>query len=141
MKRMPQLIPLSHDHHQGLVTSQHALRLKPEEIKAVDIEKHWQRIKDCLIEESKHHFVIEERYILEPLKAIGGYDEMIERIYHEHELFREFVKKVVGQSFTELQEIAVILKAHIKYEEREVFVVAQEVLSTVQLDELFIAHG
>lgn len=141
MKRAPQLVPLSHDHHQGLVSSQHAIRLKEEEATLEVIQQHWTRIKGCLIDEAKHHFVIEERYILEPLTALGGFEEMVARIYREHELFREFVKQPVGESFAELQEIAGILKAHIKYEEREVFVAAQEHLTTAQLDELFEAHG
>lgn len=75
MKRAEQLVPLSHDHHQGLVVSQHALRLT-ENATSTEIEQHWLKVKDCLIEQAQHHFVIEEQYLLEPLAKLGGNDEM-----------------------------------------------------------------
>ncbi len=140
MKRAEQLIPLSHDHHQGLVVSQHALRLK-EDASVVDIEHHWQKVKDCLEEQAKHHFVIEEKYLLEPLAELKGNEEMVERIYAEHKAFEDFTEKPVGQSLAELQEIAALLKAHIKYEERQVFARAQQVLTIEQLNALAQAHG
>lgn len=140
MKRAEQLVPLSHDHHQGLVVSQHALRLT-ENATSTEIEQHWLKVKDCLIEQAQHHFVIEEQYLLEPLAKLGGNDEMVERIYADHQAFRVFTQHPVGQNLTELQEIAALLKAHIKYEEREVFARAQQVLSTEQLDLLMQAHG
>lgn len=141
MKRAEQLIPLSHDHHQGLVVSQHIIRLKEEEATAEEIEQHWLKIKNCLIEQAQHHFVIEEKYLLEPLTAVGGHEEMVQRIYAEHKEFVEFTQKAVGQSLAELKEMAELLKAHIKYEEREVFAQAQQVLTTEQLDDLWKAHG
>ena len=135
MKRAEQLIPLSHDHHQGLVVSQHALRLK-EDASVVDIEQHWQKVKDCLEEQAQHHFVIEEKYLLEPLIVVGGHEEMVQRIYAEHKEFVAFTKQPIGQDLAKLQAMATLLKAHIKYEEREVFATAQEVLTTEQLDTL-----
>lgn|SRR5690554_87613 len=141
MKRAEQLIPLSHDHHQGLVVSQHALRLKQEEATSEDIEQHWLKLKNCLTEQAQHHFMIEEKYLLEPLAAIGGHEEMVQRIYAEHKDFVAFTQKPVGQSLSELQAMATLLKAHIKYEEREVFATAQQVLTTEQLDALWQAHG
>ena len=140
MKRAEQLIPLSHDHHQGLVVSQHALRLK-EDSPAAEIEQHCLKVKACLEVQAKHHFVIEEKYLLEPLAALAGNENMVQRIYAEHEAFRAFIERPVGQSLSELQEIAALLKGHIKYEEREVFARAQEALSTEQLDTLLQAHG
>lgn len=141
MKRAEQLVPLSHDHHQGLVVSQHIIRLKEEDATAAVIEEHWLKIKNCLIEQAQHHFVIEEKYLLEPLTALGGHKDMVQRIYSEHNAFVEFTQKPLGQNLTELKAMAELLKAHIKYEEREVFATAQEVLSTEQLDSLWQAHG
>lgn len=140
MKRAEQLIPLSHDHHQGLVVSQHALRLK-EDASVVDIEQHWQKVKDCLEEQAQHHFVIEEKYLLEPLTVVGGHEEMVQRIYAEHKEFIAFTEQPIGQDLAKLQAMATLLKSHIKYEEREVFATAQQVLSTEQLDTLWQAHG
>jgi hemerythrin-like domain-containing protein len=140
MKRAEQLIPLSHDHHQGLVVSQQALRLKTDS-PAAQIEQHLLKVKACLEMQARHHFVIEEKYLLEPLAALTGNDNMVQRIYAEHETFRAFTDKPAGQSLEELQAIAALLKDHIKYEEREVFTRAQEVLSTRQLDILWQAHG
>lgn len=140
MKRAEQLVPLSHDHHQGLVVSQHIIRLT-EDASVEDIEQHWLKIKNCLIEQAQHHFVIEEKYLLEPLTVVGNHEEMVQRIYAEHKEFIAFTEQPVGQDLAKLQAMASLLKAHIKYEEREVFATAQQVLSTEQLDTLWQAHG
>lgn len=140
MKRAEQLIPLSHDHHQGLVVSQHALRLK-DDATVAEVEQHWLKLRDCLEEQAKHHFVIEEQFLLEPLAKLKGNAEMVARIYAEHKAFEDFTEKPVGQSLNELQAMAALLKEHIKYEERQVFARAQQVLTTEQLNALAQAHG
>lgn len=140
MKRAEQLVPLSHDHHQGLVVSQQALRLDDSASDA-DIKQHWLKLKRCIEEQAQHHFVIEEQYLLEPLAQLGGNDLMVQRIYHEHKQLCAFASQEIKQSLSTLKEAAALLKAHIKYEERELFAKAQEVFTTEQLDRLLKAHG
>lgn len=140
MKRAEQLVPLSHDHHQGLVVSQQALRLDDSASDA-DIKQHWLKLKRCIEEQAQHHFVIEEQYLLEPLAQLEGNDAMVQRIYYEHKQLCAFASQEIGQSLSTLQEAAALLKAHIKYEERELFAKAQEVFTTEQLDRLLKAHG
>src|SRR5690554_2855924 len=105
MKRAEQLVPLSHDHHQGLVVSQQALRLDDSASDA-DIKQHWLKLKGCIEEQAQHHFVIEEQYLLEPLAQLEGNDVMVQRIYHEHKQLCAFASQEIKQSLSTLKEAA-----------------------------------
>lgn len=140
MKRADQLAPLSREHHQGLVVAQHAIRIKPEEATLELIHEKWQNIKDYLATQVDEHFKIEEKYILEPLKAFEECEDMVARIYEEHKYMREFAQVPVGDDLDVLQMVAEMLKAHIKFEEKTVFPIAQEFLTEEQLDAALAVH-
>lgn len=139
MKRVKQLVPLSHEHHHGLVMAQNALRLKPD-ASAEQVESAWQAMKHYLQGQARHHFFIEERYLLEPLSRMALEEHLITSIYNDHECFREFAEQPVGQELAQLQTVARRLKAHIKQEEQQLFTIAQDALSAQQLEALFLAH-
>lgn len=140
MKRADQLAPLSREHHQGLVVAQHAIRIKPEEETFELVHEKWQAIKEYLATQVDEHFKIEERYILEPMKAFEECEDMVARIYEEHKYMRDFAKEPVGDDLEILQGIGEMLKAHIKFEEKTLFPTAQKVLTEEQLDAALAAH-
>lgn len=138
MKRADQLAPLSREHHQGLVVAQHAIQLKADADLAL-MQTKWHNLKQHL-REIEEHFQIEERYILEPLRAFDECEDMVAQIYSEHQYLRDFALQPVGEDLDTLQAVGHLLKSHIKYEEKTVFPAAQALLSEFQLNAVLAAH-
>lgn len=95
MKRVKQLVPLSHEHHHGLVLAQKALRLN-ETAELRNIQTAWQGVKAYFQGPARQHFLIEEHYLLEPLSVFEDYKTLMGKIYDEHQQFLAFASEPVG---------------------------------------------
>lgn len=117
MKRHDALIGLSQDHHHALVL---ARRCASEELT-------WDEMVRAFEEELEPHFQIEERMLLPAL----GDDPLVDRTLADHAAIRAHVR-----SRRSLVELGDLLREHVRFEERELFERAQQVMGEAELAKL-----
>jgi|SRR5690554_696697 hemerythrin-like domain-containing protein len=132
MKRVRQLQPLSNDHHQGLVLAKRAMHAADEGKPAEHV---WAEMTLHFSDVLEPHFQIEEETLAEPLRSAGE-TELVERLEREHAQLRAFFRPGQARGYEELKAFGELLKAHIRFEERELFEAAQEKLSEEQLQKV-----
>lgn len=127
MKRVSELRELSVDHHHGLVLARKAKQASKseDEILVSDV---WEEVEKMFISNLEPHFQIEETLIVPNLKLKGG-ENLFSRFYDDHERLRKFIKPGIKKTAKALQSFGEILEKHIRFEERELFEVAQKYLS------------
>ena len=128
MKRSPELRKLSEDHHHGLVLARHAL-LAEDDSSAQNV---WQEVERKFQTELDPHFIIEEKYLAPPLESLGE-NTLIERFNDDHKELRSFIHDQNNRSLSALKIFGELLEAHIRFEEREFFEIAQSRLSPENL--------
>jgi len=135
VKRSDALAPLSRDHHQALAV---ALRLRRATTGDVDeaagsFEGFWGRYGD-------RHFAIEEELLLPAVPAgTPGWPEAAQRIRDEHTELRARARALLGAGEASVQSahlLGSLLEAHVRYEEREAFGIAEDALSPSDLEAL-----
>ena len=140
MKRHPALIPLSHDHHHGLVM---ALRLKkggpasPNDNWPTDRAQQVESLLVFANNELLPHFEIEEQHLL---GCTEGCEELEDRLKADHAAIRQMLAELETMPPDEttelLQGLGAKLEAHIRFEEREYFPRLQELLGDEGLTQL-----
>lgn len=126
LKRVQELQFLSHDHHHGLLLG---WKIRTGFKKGVAIE----RIKaycDWFYESYlKEHFAIEEQFVYPVLEAEHQY---IQQALKEHADLRAlFESRVVSEE--NLHQIEKLIVDHIRFEERTLFQVVQQIATDEQL--------
>jgi len=137
MKRHNALIPLSHDHHHGLLLAQLIKKDAPD-YKGLpkDIEGKLKFTFDTYNSSLKKHFDDEEKTLF-PL--IAGKDELLDTLINEIITEHRLLEKLIADLTTSknqidlLDEIGNILDNHIRKEERDLFPEAQDVLTESEL--------
>lgn len=123
LRRDPSLIPLSHDHHHGLVRVfeiRQALRSGTKIDVQVEVTL---RFYD---EDLTPHFRAEEEAVFPAIRAAtDAGDAALARLIEEHEQMREMVTKLDATNEF-LGAFADLLERHIRFEERELFGIYQE---------------
>ncbi|PIQ10360.1 MAG: hypothetical protein COW71_03020 [Ignavibacteriales bacterium CG18_big_fil_WC_8_21_14_2_50_31_20] len=140
MKRHKTIVPLSHDHYDGLLLAQ---SVKKNFIKTKlglsSIEDKVKFVINAYNTELIPHFNHEE-VILFPL-ALGKdeeLDDMINEILDEHDKIHKAVSRISeGNLEQNLDEFGLLLESHIRKEERILFPKIEEILG----DELDILDG
>lgn len=125
MKRSKHLTPLSHDHYEGLLIAgrirEGLNRQASPEVIAAYVAYFWKS-------HLKKHFQQEEELLL-PLLLEMGNTTLAERMLGEHRLIQDLVmltKSRAVETPEKLLELARVMKAHIRFEERELFPVLEE---------------
>ena len=129
MKRCEELKPLSMEHHIALVMVKHALKAVEQDDES--IRNAWLELKSKFETELNDHFKKEERLLL-PLMKKAGLEKLVDRALNEHQLMRRLIVKEKATKNI-LKEFAELLKAHVHFEERELFVAAEQSLSSENL--------
>jgi hemerythrin-like domain-containing protein len=134
MRRDPNLVRLSHDHHAGLVLAKRARELA----EAADEQRRagWAELQARFTEELEPHFRLEEQGLLPALRA-AGQDALVKRTLAEHAELRALVASVATDAPMHFGDA---LSAHIRFEEGTVFEIAQQVLTPPVLAELGALH-
>src|SRR5687768_121192 len=119
MIRHSALIPLSHDHHLGLMAAQRLKRGDTAYKRSSSIE---ESVAELWRTELADHFEQEERFLF----AVETSDEiraMIRRAIDEHARIRDLVERIGrGEEVAaSARELGTLLDAHIRFEERELF--------------------
>jgi hemerythrin-like domain-containing protein len=113
---------LSSDHHQGLVLARKAR--KAETASAEARENVWLEVCARFSDELEPHFQAEELHLL-PALRVAGEGALVDQIMREHTEMRALV---TSHSNSFLSRFADLLTAHIRFEERTVFVRINELL-------------
>jgi hypothetical protein len=133
MKRSPALTPLSRDHH-------HALSLAMQAGKAARSagQAQWQQAADHIRlhyqQTLQAHFAEEERALL-PALAQAGKTALVQRTLDEHAHLHQLMQHAELASPAILQAFADAMTAHVRFEERELFALAEslpEVMAALQ---------
>ncbi|MGE5471255.1 MAG: hemerythrin domain-containing protein [Bacteroidota bacterium] len=135
MKRHVALVRLSREHHTALVLAKHAMNLDLASDEAVAA---FTRRLGVLVEaEIEPHFCREEVALL-PLLAAKQTAEtpLVQRTLDEHRNLRELVASIQAGDRVAIPAFGRALEAHVHFEERTLFPVAESVLSPAELAEL-----
>ncbi len=116
------------EHHLALVMVKHALNAVEQDEES--IQKAWLELKTKFETELNDHFKKEEKLLL-PLMKKSGLDKLVDRTLNEHQLMRRLIKEKATKN--NLKEFAELLKDHVRFEERELFVMAEQFLSRENL--------
>lgn len=140
MKRHKSLIPLSDDHHKGLLLAQLIQKNAPQFTHLPnDVEGKIKYTKDAWENELKFHFASEEN-ILFPFASGKNkdLDELLNIIVDEHRVIKKRISELHlnDKSIEKLDELGNILKNHIRTEERELFPMIQKFCGDEKLNEL-----
>ena len=133
LKRAPELRPLSHDHHHGLqlcwkIRSGFLKQIEPERIK---------KYADWFYKTHlKPHFELEEKYVFTVLDTDN---ELVKRALAEHRRLKRLFKQTAELEKT-LGHIEEELEAHIRFEERFLFVEIQKIATAAQLAKIKKIH-
>ncbi|MBN9422842.1 MAG: hemerythrin HHE cation-binding protein [Candidatus Accumulibacter sp. 66-26] len=123
MKRHATLQDLSREHHTALKLALDAKRAaqagEPARVQALA-----QACAELFPRELEPHFVVEEVDLL-PLLAQAGEDALVARTRHEHAQLRALAAQLPGADAALLLRFAELLAEHVRFEERELFEVAQ----------------
>ena len=130
MKRAPGLRDLSSEHHTGLVLVRRIARAtakSPAHAATV-----WDAVVERFRTELEPHFRKEEQGLLPALDAAGEH-ALVDRTFREHRAMRTLVAEGNAQ---DLPRFAKLLADHIRFEEKELFAVAQRKLPATALARL-----
>ena len=123
MKRHEQLQDLSREHHLALKLALLARRAlesgEQQKIKAAATV-----FATAFVSDLEPHFVREENDVL-PLLAQAGETALVERTLNEHDEMRRLAARLPAAEPATLQRFGELLGAHVRFEERELFEVAQ----------------
>jgi hypothetical protein len=135
MKRSEALQPLSREHLGALLVAK-TLR------SADDAEAATRAFLDFWKRDGQRHFRIEEEVLLPGWAAYGELDEPgVTRMLGEHLRIRREALRLRDGAVTldQLQALGSLLHDHVRFEERQLFVAAEEALDQAALDRLAAA--
>lgn len=128
MKRSPQLVPLSREHHTALSLVRRVEKALEGEA-AADLREISARVVAGFAADLAPHFAEEERWLLPTLSAAGE-QLLVDRTLAEHARLRTLADGI-GQGADDrlLQEFARLLRDHVRFEERELFAAFEDLQS------------
>lgn len=140
LRRHPNLIPLSRDHHHGLVLAQ-LLKYDVPDYKGLPttVEGKAEHALRFYEEKLAPHFRLEEERLL---PAVTGYDSLLdhycERVREDHRRLTRLLDqwRQSPPNGSDLDEFGRLLEEHIRFEERVLFQRIQEVVEASVLEGL-----
>jgi len=129
MKRSPPLVGLSREHHEALVLARRAADTPPTSETARGQREHLLRRWD---EQFAPHFRVEEAVLLPALVAAGQAGPAAEALAQHTDLTR-LVERVQDGDLTALPAWGEAMLAHVRFEERALFPLAERTLDLTSL--------
>jgi hemerythrin-like domain-containing protein len=132
MLRDPSLIPLSHQHHNGLALCVLTERSLGQDASPANVEKLARKAIDRYELELTNHFEIEEHILFPAIESA-----LIPDLIADHRRLEALIGSLRAQpSAALLREFAALLRSHIRREENELFEEIQRRLPRILLDSL-----
>lgn len=132
MKRSAALVRFSREHHPALVM---AKRLRSAGDDPTALSQLADAFNASFAAELEPHFCAEEARLL-PLLAAAGETALVDRTRREHAEMRALAAEIRRGTAGSLRPLGQLLEAHVRFEERELFAVAEAVLSAAALDDI-----
>lgn len=129
MKRSQELISLTREHHAALVLARRAVIASREPGLSRELAA---ALPHIFARELKPHFLIEEELLLPPLVDAGEHVR-VARILDEHRQLRALAHDSGRSDPAVLASFGLLLEAHVRFEERELFPLAEAILSAAAL--------
>lgn len=126
MKRCPELQDLSREHHDALRLALHFARAA-ESGDELQVEAACEQARETFQNELLPHFREEEQLLLPRLEAAGA-SAQVARTLIEHRAMHRLVRELEIPDAEVLARFAALLKAHVRFEERELFESAEQLL-------------
>jgi len=126
MKRHAALLQLSREHHQALKMARQA-RFASDAGISEAITQAAEAICERFRDELEPHFQAEEKDLLPALTAAGA-SNLAQRTLAEHAELRELNRRLAEPDGETLARFATLLNDHVRFEERELFETAQQLL-------------
>ncbi|HEX8964427.1 MAG TPA: hemerythrin domain-containing protein [Rhodocyclaceae bacterium] len=123
MRRSEFLVELSREHHAALSLANRIARVQDGGAVAGLIKDAQERFARDI----EPHFRREEQGLLLRLGEAGE-SSLVERTLEEHARLRELAARLAGGDRTALKAFGAALSEHVRFEERELFARAEEVL-------------
>lgn len=134
MKRDKNLETLSWEHHDGLVL---AFRLE----KGIKNNVDTSIISDYLLHiwdyDLRHHFWQEEQFLQPTLRKLNEGRELLNQMVVEHDQFKNLIAKIRSNGKdmkSSIEQFYEDLNKHIRFEERKLFPMVEELASTEALE-------
>ncbi|MDC8446421.1 MAG: hemerythrin domain-containing protein [Nitrosomonas sp.] len=136
MKRIAALKSLSMEHHQGLALARAAKTAAKTDPDGPEQQKIWSELEAHAANVLELHFEIEETALASALSALNDphIAALLERMYQEHAALRALLSPGGPRTAEQLTHAAELLAQHIRFEERELFELAQIRLDQRALD-------
>jgi hemerythrin-like domain-containing protein len=122
IKRSKELMPLSREHHEGLLL---CWKIRNSISKKIDTAEIVKDVLDVFENDLEQHFVNEEQNLFTLLPADNALRQKAER---QHEELRAMIRQMAGNEGMlqdKLNEFANLLDEHIRFEERELFIIIE----------------
>ena len=133
MKRHPALAALSREHHSALVLAKRALRASTGGFDAINhFVAEVERVFACDLEP---HFQLEERRLLPALVRVGQ-SKAVEQTLAEHAKLRLLASQPGINRPEILRRFGNALAEHVRFEERELFPLAESTLDEEALESI-----
>ncbi len=144
MKRHHSLIPLSHDHHSGLVLAQQLIlgRSKaPRSDWPTDRRQQVRRVIEFFKTDLRQHFKAEEAHVFPAaVEQLREGADLARQLIEEHDEMRAQIRELEKDPTTRLEErlssFGQCLKEHIRKEEEILFERIQEEMDPAELEAL-----
>ena len=137
MLRNPNLIPLSHQHHNALAMCVLTRRSLREDASPANVAKLARRAIDRYELELVNHFEIEEQILFPAIEGTVGKLSLVKSLEAEHRQVEDLVAQLrTAPDAALLERLCGLLADHIRREERDLFQVAQSRLPEPILREL-----
>jgi hemerythrin-like domain-containing protein len=121
MKRDPSLVPLSHDHHHGLVR---VFEIRQALRQGESLSEQQAKNAAFLQNDLAPHFQAEELHLVPLLRQFDVVEPLaIEQLLEDH---RQLTRLARAATASDLDAFADLLERHIRREEREIFPAYQE---------------
>ncbi|RMH40749.1 MAG: hemerythrin domain-containing protein [Deltaproteobacteria bacterium] len=130
MRRDPRLRALSSDHHRALVLARRAAQAA--DAGGAAAAEAWRALADTFARELEPHFAVEEQVLLPALRE-AGHGGLVDRTLEDHVALRAYTSADMEPA-AGLRGFADRLTSHVRFEERELFEVAQRALPDGALD-------
>lgn len=131
MKRCPELQDLSREHHTALKLALHLKRAVADGNDAA-IDAACNQVREVFDSELLPHFREEEQCLLPALEAAGG-SAVVARTLIEHRALQRLVRELEIPDPEVLLRFAELIGEHVRFEERELFPAAEELLGREKL--------